>query len=82
MSDLAVGVVLAAGAGTRYGSPKVLAHDGLWLKTAVQALRNGGCDRVVVVLGAADAPMPDGAIAVHTPDWHQGMSAPSSPGCR
>ncbi|MGB6276881.1 MAG: NTP transferase domain-containing protein, partial [Rhodococcus sp. (in: high G+C Gram-positive bacteria)] len=56
VSDLAVGVVLAAGAGTRYGSPKVLAHDGLWLKTAVQALRNGGCDRVVVVLGAADAP--------------------------
>ncbi|MEH6797421.1 MAG: NTP transferase domain-containing protein [Rhodococcus sp. (in: high G+C Gram-positive bacteria)] len=75
VSDLAVGVLLAAGAGTRYGSPKVLAHDGLWLRTAVQALRDGGCDRVVVVLGAADAPMPDGVIAVHTPDWHQGMSA-------
>ncbi|WP_045200009.1 nucleotidyltransferase family protein [Rhodococcus sp. B7740] len=75
VSDLAVGVLLAAGAGTRYGSPKVLAHDGLWLRTAVQALRDGGCDRVVVVLGAADAPMPDGVIAVHTPHWNQGMSA-------
>ncbi|MCZ4559280.1 nucleotidyltransferase family protein [Rhodococcus sp. IEGM 1401] len=75
VSDLAVGVVLAAGAGTRYGSPKVLAHDGLWLRTAVQALRDGGCDRVVVVLGAADAPVPDGVIAVYAPQWEQGMSA-------
>ncbi|WP_032378115.1 nucleotidyltransferase family protein [Rhodococcoides fascians] len=75
VSDLAVGVLLAAGAGTRYGSPKVLAHDGLWLRTAVQALREGGCDRVIVVLGAADAPVPDGAIAVHAPRWEQGMSA-------
>lgn len=75
MSDLAVGVLLAAGAGTRYGSPKVLAHDGLWLRTSVQALREGGCDRVIVVLGAADAPVPDGAIAVYAPQWEQGMSA-------
>ncbi|MGV8872181.1 MAG: nucleotidyltransferase family protein [Rhodococcus sp. (in: high G+C Gram-positive bacteria)] len=75
MSDSVVGVLLAAGAGTRYGSPKVLAHDGLWLRTAVQALHDGGCDRVVVVLGAADTAVPDGVIAVHTPDWHQGMSA-------
>ncbi|WP_415975106.1 nucleotidyltransferase family protein [Rhodococcus sp. 077-4] len=75
VSDRAVGVLLAAGAGTRYGSPKVLAHDGLWLVAAVQALRDGGCDRVVVVLGAADAPIPDGAVAVHTPHWQQGMSA-------
>ena len=75
MSDSAVGVVLAAGAGTRYGSPKVLAHDGLWLRTAVQALADGGCDRVVVVLGAADAVVPDGATAVYAPRWEQGMRA-------
>ncbi|CCQ17147.1 putative uncharacterized protein [Rhodococcus sp. AW25M09] len=75
MSNSAVGVVLAAGAGTRYGSPKVLAHDGLWLRTAVQALREGGCDRVVVVLGAADTAVPDEATAVFAPDWERGMSA-------
>ena len=75
MSDAVVGVVLAAGAGTRYGSPKVLAHDGLWLRTAAQALTDGGCDQVIVVLGAADVTVPDGATAVHAPHWEQGMSA-------
>ena len=75
MSDAVVGVVLAAGAGTRYGSPKVLAHDGLWLRTAVQALTDGGCDQVIVVLGAVDVTVPDGATAVHAPHWEQGMSA-------
>lgn len=49
------GLVLAAGAGTRFGGPKALAHgdDGPWLVSAVRLLRDGGCGRVVVVLGAA-----------------------------
>jgi len=49
------GLVLAAGAGTRFGGPKALAHgpDGPWLAEAVRVLRDGGCGRVVVVLGAA-----------------------------
>ncbi|MQY30123.1 nucleotidyltransferase family protein [Nocardia aurantia] len=47
------GIVLAAGAGTRYGRPKVLAADGDWLRSAVAALRDGGCAEVVVVLGAS-----------------------------
>ena len=38
MSDHVGGVVLAAGAGTRYGMPKVLAADGQWLRSAVSAL--------------------------------------------
>jgi len=46
------GIVLAAGAGTRYGRPKVLVDDGMWLRGAVSALRDGGCERVWVVLGA------------------------------
>lgn len=71
----AVGIVLAAGAGTRYGSPKVLAKSGAWLHKAVHSLLAGGCDDVLVVLGAAHAPMPDGARAVHAPDWASGMSA-------
>ncbi|WP_072807422.1 nucleotidyltransferase family protein [Rhodococcoides yunnanense] len=70
-----VGVLLAAGAGSRYGSPKVLAEGGAWLDSAVAALVEGGCDRVVVVLGAADVPVPDGAVSVHASDWRDGMSA-------
>ncbi|MFJ4653081.1 NTP transferase domain-containing protein [Nocardia sp. NPDC088792] len=50
--DRCDGIVLAAGAGTRYGMPKVLAEDGAWLASAVHALRVGGCARVFVVLGA------------------------------
>ncbi|MGW2093892.1 nucleotidyltransferase family protein [Promicromonospora sukumoe] len=51
----AVGIVLAAGAGTRFGMPKALARgDGgtPWLELACQALVDGGCADVVVVLGA------------------------------
>jgi CTP:molybdopterin cytidylyltransferase MocA len=74
MSSVA-GIVLAAGAGTRYGMPKVLAADGGWLRAAVSALRDGGCDDVVVVLGAAIVDVPDDARAVVAPDWAEGMSA-------
>lgn len=50
------GLLLAAGAGRRMGRPKSLMHsaDGTpWLTRAVQALQDGGCSPVVVVLGAA-----------------------------
>jgi nicotine blue oxidoreductase len=74
-SGRAAGVLLAAGAGTRYGMPKVLAHDGDWLRRAVSALAEGGCDDVVVVLGAATVEVPAPARAVPAPDWADGMSA-------
>jgi molybdenum cofactor cytidylyltransferase len=67
------GVLLAAGAGTRYGKPKVLV-DG-WLSTAVTALADGGCARVILVLGAAVVPAPPHVIGVTAPDWHTGLSA-------
>lgn len=70
-----VGVLLAAGAGTRYGKPKVLAADGDWLDRAVAALDGGGCDDVVVVLGAAVVEVPAPARAVIAEDWADGMSA-------
>ncbi len=71
-----VGVLLAAGAGHRYGSPKVLAHDGAWLHMAVTALAQGGCSSVLVVLGAATpARLPDGVSTVVAGDWATGMGA-------
>lgn len=69
------GVVLAAGAGTRYGMPKVLAEQGKWLRSSVAALADGGCDDVVVVLGAAVVEVPAPARAVVAEDWTVGVSA-------
>ncbi|WP_067896259.1 nucleotidyltransferase family protein [Nocardia vaccinii] len=53
------GILLAAGAGTRYGRPKALAEDGAWLRGAVDALLEGGCVRVHVILGATGPARPD-----------------------
>lgn len=78
----AAGVVLAAGAGTRYGKPKVLADGGSWLRAAVTALHEGGCGDVAVVLGAAvdgvDVPSP--ARAVVAENWADGVSAAARAG--
>ena len=52
------GLVLAAGAGSRYGMPKALVHDGAgrsWLQRAVDVLAEAGCSPVIVVLGARGA---------------------------
>lgn len=75
MSTTAAGVLLAAGAGSRYGMPKVLASQGEWLQAAVDALSGGGCDDVVVVLGAAIVEVPAPARSVIADDWADGLSA-------
>jgi CTP:molybdopterin cytidylyltransferase MocA len=73
------GLLLAAGAGRRYGMPKALVEGGAWLRRAVAALSGGGCDPVFVVLGAqADrvAPLvPATASIVLAADWAEGMGA-------
>ncbi|MEU0501541.1 nucleotidyltransferase family protein [Nocardia sp. NPDC005998] len=81
------GIVLAAGAGTRYGMPKALAEGGAWLRSAVAALRDGGCDPVIVVLGATGpAPtavdLPDGTDYVWAADWATGLGASLRTGLR
>jgi molybdenum cofactor cytidylyltransferase len=73
MKPRVVGVLLAAGAGRRYGKPKVLV-DG-WLDIAVHALRDGGCTDVVLVLGAAEVTPPPGVSKVAVRDWREGLSA-------
>lgn len=69
------GLILAAGAGTRFGMPKVLAAEGDWLSRAVGALDRGGCDEVLVVLGAADATVPAPGRAIRAEHWADGLSA-------
>ena len=85
MSDPApvvCGLVLAAGAGTRFGGPKALAvsSDGTpWLARVVQVLTDAGCRRVVIALGAAAAEaqalVPGHAETVVIEDWAEGLSA-------
>lgn len=72
------GILLAAGAGERYGMPKALAEGGEWLRLGVTALHDGGCGDVVVVLGAAArdvADIPGPARAVVAVNWAEGVSA-------
>jgi CTP:molybdopterin cytidylyltransferase MocA len=75
------GLLLAAGAGRRFGGPKALAEiDGepLVLR-ALSALTAAGCAPIRVVLGAAaeevSALLPDPAQAVRAGDWATGMGA-------
>jgi CTP:molybdopterin cytidylyltransferase MocA len=69
------GLLLAAGAGRRYGGPKALVPG--WLAGAVDGLRAGGCDAGTVVLGAAadEVTVPDGVRRVVAADWAEGMGA-------
>lgn len=77
-----IGLVLAAGAGLRFGGPKALARepDGTpWVGRAVRMLREAGCASVVVALGAsADEAVrlvPADATAIRVEDWADGLSA-------
>lgn len=77
------GLLLAAGAGRRMGTPKALVHDPdgtSWLRRSVQALLDGGCAPVRVVLGAsadeARALLVDLPVdVVVAEDWAEGMGA-------
>src|SRR4029078_1300688 len=55
--------------------PKVRLCGGRLLGPWVAALADGGCDDVVVVLGAAVVDVPAPARAVVAQDWEQGLSA-------
>ena len=78
---MVTGLVLATGAGTRYGMPKALIawHGGLLVQRAADTLTAAGCTDVVVVLGAeADrvrAAAPDLPGTVDNPDWATGMAS-------
>lgn len=79
------GLLLAAGAGRRMGRPKALVDT--WLVDAIATLREGGCARVTVVLGAAAdeaRPLLEGydVEVVLADDWAEGMGASLRTGLR
>lgn len=77
------GLLLAAGAGRRYGGPKALVDEGSgpWVVRAARTLLDGGCGDVLVVTGAAAeevealvAGMTDARVtAVRCGTWDHGM---------
>jgi CTP:molybdopterin cytidylyltransferase MocA len=76
------GLLLAAGAGRRYGMPKALVrHQGrLFVEHAADVLHAGGCAPVVVVLGALAADVRStaslsGSSLVDNPEWETGMGS-------
>ncbi|WP_327035845.1 nucleotidyltransferase family protein [Micromonospora ureilytica] len=76
---MTAGLLLAAGAGRRYGQPKALVElDGEPLvRRAIRLLRDGGCAPVHVVLGAGADEVPDlpGAVPVRHDRWPDGLGS-------
>lgn len=74
-------VVLAAGASTRMGRPKALLEfDGVpAIQRVCTALDEGGCDRVIAVLGAdaeaIEPAVPSGVELVHHHGWKNGRTS-------
>ena len=78
-----IGLLLAAGAGRRMGTPKALIKggDGIpWVVAAARTLVAGGCTETVVVIGAAaDEVRPlleaEPVTIVEADDWDEGMAS-------
>jgi len=72
----AAGIVLAAGAGRRFGGPKapfVFENERL-VDRAVRILREAGCDPIFVILGAWEGNV-DGAQVIVNHGWEEGMGS-------
>lgn len=85
----AAGLLLAAGAGRRLGRPKALLrlNDRLLVERGVDLLIAGGCEPVVVVLGAAAAQVRQeadlgAATVIVNGDWETGMGSSLKAGLR
>lgn len=70
------GIVLAAGAGTRFGGPKApYEFSGTRLvDRAVSTLREGGCDPIYTILGAWEGDVDDCLVIVNH-GWEEGMGS-------
>ena len=76
-------MLLAAGAGSRLGTPKALVELGgrRLVDRGADLLRDGGTAPVVVVTGAVPVTVPD-VILVPNPDWRTGMGSSLAAGLR
>lgn len=91
-----LGLLLAAGSGSRMGTPKGLLHDAAgvpFVDRVIGVLLDGGCDAVTVVVGASSAEVSDllseagwtSEVAVNVvvaEDWDTGMGASLRTGLR
>ncbi|WP_394284860.1 NTP transferase domain-containing protein [Corynebacterium sp.] len=89
-----VGVILAAGAGARLGrGPKALLdfsgddEKQTQVERTVATLRAGGCDDIVVVVGAEDQRVrdllsPGTCRVIYNPDWATGLASSFKAGIR
>ncbi|MBD3334759.1 MAG: NTP transferase domain-containing protein [Candidatus Eisenbacteria bacterium] len=87
-------VILAAGAGRRFGGPKALALCGgrTWLEIAVALNRQAGIDEIVIVIGAqaesvrfrcGPAPETEAGVSwAHNADWEGGRTGSVQCGIR
>lgn len=89
MNAPVAGILLAAGAGSRYGQPKALAdtpETGSWLERGIRLLLDAACSPVVVVLGAESgralallSAIPLGGdtrvLPLVVPNWSEGIGA-------
>jgi CTP:molybdopterin cytidylyltransferase MocA len=81
MAEPVAGLLLAAGAGRRFGGPKALAElDGEpFVLRSLRVLEEAGCTSIRVVVGAAAdevrAVLPNPGQAVFAEDWASGMGA-------
>ena len=76
-------MLLAAGDGSRLGTPKAVVELGgrRLVDRGAQLLRDGGAAPVFVVTGAVPVTVP-GAITVHNPHWPTGMGSSLAAGLR
>jgi CTP:molybdopterin cytidylyltransferase MocA len=84
-----LGVLLAAGASERMGTPKALLCDARgqsFLARTVRTLRQGGCDAVLVVAGRhvkeIAAALPEGTLLAFNGGWKRGQLSSASSGLR
>jgi len=82
-------VLLAAGAGSRFGGGKLLASYKGWplIETALSGLRGSPVDEIIVVVGAEGERLRNvaaehGARLVENPEWEEGMSTSVRAGIR
>jgi CTP:molybdopterin cytidylyltransferase MocA len=83
MGEQVAGVLLAAGRGSRLGTPKALVEVGgqRLVDRGVALLAGGGAAPVLVVTGAVEVNLP-GVTIVPNPDWATGMGSSLAAGLR